>query len=76
MPQISIYANAQDYSQIEQSAKKAGKSISSFVMGLVMPQIKPAYSDEFKSLFGSVNDETFRRPERSDFAEEARRETL
>jgi len=76
MPQISIYASAKDYSKIEQSAKRAGKSISSFVIGLVMPQIEAGYSDEFKSLFGSVNDESFRRPEQSEFTKDITREAL
>lgn len=76
MAQISLYVKDSDLHMIEDSARKAGKSISSFIISVVMPQIKADYSMEFKQLFGSVQDESFRRPDGSFFADDVQREAM
>jgi len=76
MPQISLYVKQKQYDLIEKGAKAAGKSVSSWVLELIMPQIDSNYSQEFLDLFGSVQDPTFKRPEQGDFSADAKRETL
>jgi len=76
MPQISLYVKENDYRKIASSARDAGKSISSFVIGTVMMQIEPGYSEEFKSLFGSIPDGDLERPDQLSFSDDCKRETL
>ena len=76
MPQISLYANEQDYLKIEQAAKASNKSISSFVIEIIISQIEPKYSKEFEKLFGSISEDSLKIPTVNDFSDDFEREIL
>ena len=63
-------------SLIEDSAKKAGTSISSYVAGIVKSKVQPQYPEGFETLFGSVKDETFVVPEELDSEMDSERVSL
>lgn len=76
MPQISLYVNDTNLSQIEEAAKNAHKSISGWVLEKVLLQLKPSYSQEFVDVFGAVKDDSFQRPEQPQSSENIPREIL
>ncbi len=76
MPQISLYVNQNDYDKIVEAARFSGKSISNWVAEAVRPKFRQGYSQEFLDLFGSVQDESFRRPEQPDASLNAPREEM
>ncbi|MFA6937645.1 MAG: hypothetical protein WCQ67_05385 [Treponema sp.] len=76
MPQISLYVKEPYYSKIEKAAKNAKTSISSWVLDKIIPQIEPSYSQEFIDLFGSVKDDTFKRPDQLSFKDDSKRENF
>ncbi|UTC61863.1 hypothetical protein E4O05_10055 [Treponema sp. OMZ 787] len=76
MPQISLYVKESHFEKIEKAAKSANKSISSWVLEKILPQIEPSYSKEFIDLFGSIDDKTFKRPEQLKWEEDSLREFL
>jgi len=76
MPQISIYVNQQEFEFIENGAKQSGKSVSKWVVERIMSELSPTYSQEFISLFGSVKDESFKRPDQLSESHDAKREEL
>lgn len=74
MPQISLYVTDAEYNRIREYADRIGKSVSKAVIGAVMENIEPSYSSDFFDLFGSVQDDTFVRPEQGEFKDDSLRE--
>ncbi len=76
MPQISLYVDEQTLNEVSKSAKAENISISNWVRLKIKKSLNNEWSEEFKSLIGSIADETFIEPSDVDFAKDIKRETL
>ncbi|KPP99706.1 MAG: toxin-antitoxin system antiodte VapB [Bacteroidetes bacterium HLUCCA01] len=76
MPQISLYIDEKTLRKIERAAQQENLSISRWVGDRIKKSLKTEYSADFSSLFGSIQDETFRSPDRSVTTEDIPRENL
>ncbi|TXJ08733.1 MAG: hypothetical protein E6Q25_04725 [Acinetobacter sp.] len=63
MPQISLYIDADTLQKVEYAAKQQHLSISKWVANQIKAKVEPVYPQEFYALFGSIQDDTFVRPE-------------
>ncbi len=63
MPQISLYVDAQTLEKVEAEAKAAKVSISKYVASVLHEKFEYTWPQSFLSLFGSIKDESFVRPE-------------
>lgn len=64
MPRITIYVNDEQFSRITGTAKKNGLSVSRWVVQKLMSGTESdLYSREFRDLFGSVTDNSFKEPD-------------
>jgi hypothetical protein len=62
MPQISLYVDQDTLSKIEKKAHRSHTSISKWVGNNLKRIIDNNYPEDYFSLFGSINDDTFERP--------------
>ncbi len=76
MPQISLYIDQETLDKIENAAKREHLSISKWVAEQIRSRVQPTYPTAFENLFGSVEDETFKRPEPNGFESDSFREAL
>ncbi|MFP4365193.1 MAG: DUF6364 family protein [Spirochaetia bacterium] len=76
MPQISLYIDEKTMKKIESAAKQENLSISKWVANQLRAKLEPCYSDEFKDLYGSIEDPSFGRPLENGFSEDAPRQSL
>jgi hypothetical protein len=76
MPQISLYIDEKTLEKIADIAKSENISISKWVGNNIRSLIKNRYPKDFFSLFGSINDDTFKRPEGLDPKKDLNREKL
>lgn len=76
MPQISLYIDEKTLEQVSISAKSENKSISNWVKSKIKKSLSNEWSEEFKSLIGSITDETFIEPKELDFTNDIRRVEL
>lgn len=70
MPQISLYIDEKTLEQVSKSAKSENKSISNWVKSKIQKSLNDEWSEEFKSLIGSITDETFIKPEELYFTDD------
>ena len=63
MPQLSLYVTQEQFQKIEREAHAEKMSLSKWVISQIMNKIEPRYPDDWADLFGSVSDESFKRPE-------------
>lgn len=63
MPQLSLYVTQDQFQKIEREAHAEKMSLSKWVISQIMNKIEPRYPDDWADLFGSVSDESFKRPE-------------
>ena len=63
MPQLSLYVTHDQFQKIEREAHAEKMSLSKWVISQIMNKIEPRYPDDWADLFGSVSDESFKRPE-------------
>jgi hypothetical protein len=73
MPQISLYIDEKTLRKVEIAAKQKHLSISKWVAEQIKAKIDPVYPADYEKLFGSVKDDTFVRPERLYFENDAKR---
>lgn len=66
MPQISLYIDENTLEKIGEIAKNENLSISKWVENNIKSLIKNRYPEDFFSLFGAINDDSFQRPEELD----------
>lgn len=66
MPQISLYIDENTLEKIGEIAKNENLSISKWVGNNIKSLIKNRYPEDFFSLFGAINDDSFQRPEELD----------
>ncbi len=76
MPQISLYIDEPTLRKIESAASRQHVSISKWVAEQIRSRVDPVYPPNFESLFGSISDDTFVRPEQIPFESDSRREGL
>ena len=76
MPQISLYIDAATLKKIERAAQKKRLSISKWVAEQLRARLDAVYPAHFEDLFGSIQDESFTRPQQAALAEDAPREEL
>ena len=63
MPQLSLYVTQDQFQKIEREAHAEKMSLSKWVISQIMNKIEPRYPDDWADLFGSISDESFKRPE-------------
>jgi len=76
MPQISLYIDEPTLKKIENAAVRQHISISKWVAEQIRSRVDPIYPSDFETLFGSITDDTFVRPEQMPFESDSLRETL
>jgi len=62
MPQLSLYVTQDQLLKIENEAHAEKMSLSKWVVNKIMERIEPHYPEGWADLFGSVSDDTFKRP--------------
>ena len=63
MPKISLYIDQDTLERIKTEATRERLSVSKWVAEQINPRVQTGYPPGFEELFGSVDDETFKRPE-------------
>lgn len=76
MPQISLYIDKSTLKKVETLAKKEKKSISKWVRLRIKKSMDKTWPDDFFSLFGSVTDKKFVRPDELELKIDVPREKL
>jgi hypothetical protein len=76
MPQISLYIDEETLRKVENEAKRSHLSISKWVAEQIREKIEPHYPQGYENLFGSVSDESFKRPDSISFSEDSSRESF
>lgn len=76
MAQISIYIDNQTLKQIEKAATKDHDSISQWVKKRLIASLKTAWPKDYADLFGSVNEESFHKPNQLKFSVDRKRQVL
>lgn len=76
MPQISLYIDEKTLKQVSNSAKSENVSISNWVKSKIQKSLNDEWSEEFKSLIGTIKDETFVEQKEMDYLQDTKRENL
>ena len=76
MPQISLYIDESTLKKVENAALKQHISISKWVAEQIRTRVEPIYPVNFETLFGSISDESFMRPEDISFKKDNKREVI
>jgi hypothetical protein len=76
MPQISLYIDEPTLKQVERAAKKQKTSLSKWVVEQLKARLEPVYPDDYETLFGSIDDESFVEPDELSFSGDMKREPL
>lgn len=74
MPQISLYIDEATLKKVENAARKNRISISKWVAQQLRARLEAVYPANFSDLFGSISDDSFKRPEQADLTVDAPRE--
>ena len=73
MPQVSLYIDKETLGKIEKLARNSKTSISKWVGNNLKKIIEDDYPEDFFKLFGSIQDEKFKRPKELSFKKDAKR---
>lgn len=76
MPQLSLYIDDETLSKIETAAKINKTSISKWVSERLKESLANSWPDNYKSLFGAINDDTFTEVKSNNFSGDSERESL
>jgi hypothetical protein len=76
MPQLSLYLDEDTLRIIETEAKKEHLSMSKWVARQIHRSLEEHWPDYYENLFGSITDETFRRPAQPAYDTDSPREKL
>ena len=76
MSQLSLYLDEDTLKRIEAGAKLNEVSVSRFVSSVMKEYFAKSWPEGFQDLFGSITDESFVRPDSSDWSEDGTRESL
>ncbi|MCK5520102.1 toxin-antitoxin system, antitoxin component [bacterium] len=76
MPQISLYVDKDTLTKIETLSKMQHSSISKWVRDQIQNAVHETYPDNFFNLFGSVSNNSVKRPDPLPISLDAVREEL
>ena len=76
MPQLSLYIDEETLRKVEIAAGLESVSISKYVVRKLNETLNSSWPQGYETLFGSIQDESFRISELLDFAADSQRETL
>lgn len=76
MPQLSLYIDDETLSKIETAAKINKTSISKWVSERLRESLANTWPDNYRSLFGSVDDDSFIVDKHKSFTDDLEREKL
>ena len=76
MPQLSLYIDSDTLSKIEIAAKINNTSISKWVTERLKASLLEKWSDNYISLFGCIDDDTFNVEKVEGFKNDTERENL
>ncbi|MCG6146531.1 toxin-antitoxin system, antitoxin component [Leptospira bandrabouensis] len=76
MPQLSLYIDQDTLKKIELAAKKEKVSISQWVKGKLQSSFEKKWPENFFQLYGSIEDNSFNKPESLDFKNDNKREAF
>ncbi len=76
MPKISLYIDEPTLKKIKNAASRQHVSISKWVAEQIRARVEPVYPADFETLFGSVSDESFTRPEDISFKMDSKRDSI
>ncbi len=63
LPQLSLYLTEEQYAKLKNEAHAENISLSKWVTTRLLDTVEPRYPAGWSTLFGSVSDDTFIRPE-------------
>jgi hypothetical protein len=76
MPQLSLYIDENTLHKIEMGAKIENVSISKYVVRKLNESMSHAWPDNYKNLYGVINDDSFGVERMKDFSNDIERESL
>jgi len=76
MPQLSLYIDDETLSKIETAAKINRTSISKWVSERLKESLANNWPENYASLFGSVDDDSFNVEKHQNFSDDSKREEL
>ena len=76
MPQLSLYIDEKTLRELETAAKIEKSSISKYVVKKLQESMRGQWPENFDSLFGSINDESFVIDKNLNFNNDTPREKL
>ncbi len=76
MPQLSLYLDAETLKRIEKAAELNNTSISKWVTGKLAEHLGKNWPENYQSLYGSIDDDSFCAETIKDFVNDAEREEL
>ncbi len=76
MPQLSLYVDAETLKKIENAAELENTSISKWVTGKLAKYLEKNWPENYRSLYGSIDDNSFCVETIKDFSSDAEREEL
>lgn len=76
MPQLSLYIDRVTLDKIDTIAKRNHVSVSKWVGNSIRKFLKEEFPEDYFSLFGSIHDATFNKPESLSFTDDTARESL
>ncbi len=76
MPQLSLYIDKEILHKIEKAAKIENLSISKWVSSKLKKILDNSWPNNYFELFGSIDDETFTKPDSMKFEDDVKRESI
>jgi hypothetical protein len=76
VPQVSLYLDADTMALVQKRAEAGQRSLSRYVAELIREDVSDAWPAGYWSLYGSVSDDSFARPDQLDDTLDAPRSQL
>ena len=76
MPQLSLYIDEETLTKIEVAAKINNTSISKWVSDKLKESLTNSWPENYQSLFGAIDDDSFTVKKAEDFSGDLERESL
>jgi hypothetical protein len=76
VPQVSLYLDVDTMALVQKRAEVERRSLSSYVAELIREDVSDAWPAGYWSLYGSVSDDSFERPDQFDYTLDAPRGQL
>ena len=76
MPQLSLYVDVETLKKIEKAAELENTSISKWVKNKLTEHLEKKWPENYSSLYGSIDDNSFCAETIKDFSNDTEREEL